>query len=67
MNDEIVECTSGSTTGTVAGELFCLEVLFLDYSGHRNPLLAYKANSDPDTMYLHQAMKETDAPNSWTL
>jgi hypothetical protein len=62
MNAEIVECTSGSTTGTVAGELFCLEALFPDYSGHSDPLLAYKANSDPDTMYLHQAMKETDAP-----
>mmetsp|Transcript_28700 Transcript_28700/g.41073 ORF Transcript_28700/g.41073 Transcript_28700/m.41073 type:complete len:760 (+) Transcript_28700:1583-3862(+) len=26
-----------------------------------NPLLAYKATSDPDTMYLWQAMKEPDA------
>ena len=25
-----------------------------------HPLLAYKATSDPDTMYLHQAMKEPD-------
>jgi hypothetical protein len=63
MNAEIVECTWGSTTGTVASELFCLETLFPDYSGHSNPLLAYKASSDPDTMYLHQAMKETDAPH----
>ncbi len=33
------------------GELFCLEALFPD-------ALAYAASNDPDTMYLHQAMKE---------
>ena len=26
----------------------------------QNPLLAYKAHADPDTMYLHQALKEPD-------
>jgi len=35
------------------GELFCLEALFPD-------ALAYTASKDPDTMYLHQAMKEPD-------
>ncbi len=35
------------------GELFCLEALFMD-------ALAYAASRDPDTMYLHQAMKEPD-------
>jgi hypothetical protein len=25
-----------------------------------NPLVAFKATSDPDTMYLHEAMKEPD-------
>ncbi len=35
------------------GELFCLEALFPD-------ALAYAASKDPDTMYLHQAMKEPD-------
>ena len=35
------------------GELFCLEALFPD-------ALAYAALRDPDTMYLHQAMKEPD-------
>jgi len=33
------------------GELFCLEALFLD-------ALAYAAPKDPETMYMHQAMKE---------
>jgi len=32
-------------------ELFCLEALFPD-------AIAYAASRDPDTMYLHQAMKE---------
>jgi len=63
MNAKIVECTSGTTTGTAADKLFCLEALFPEYSVHSsNPLLAYKANSDPDTIYLHQSMNETDAP-----
>ncbi len=35
------------------GELFCLKALFPD-------VLAYAASRDPDTMYLHQAMKEPD-------
>jgi len=35
------------------GELCCLEALFPD-------ALAYVASKDPDTMYLHQAMKEPD-------
>ncbi len=35
------------------GELFCLEALFLD-------ALVYAASKDPDTMYMHQVMKEPD-------
>ncbi len=35
------------------GELFCLEALFPN-------ALAYMALKDPDTMYMHQAMKEPD-------
>ncbi len=33
------------------GELFCIEVLFPD-------AITFAASKDPDTMYLHQAMKE---------
>ena len=25
-----------------------------------NPLLAFKANADPDTMYMHEALKDPD-------
>ena len=35
------------------GELFCLEALFPD-------ALAYAMSKDPDTMYMHQVMKEPD-------
>jgi hypothetical protein len=28
-----------------------------------NPLMAYKATSDPGTMYLHEAIKKPDADN----
>ena len=31
-----------------------------DRWSYRDPLLAYKAVSDPDTLYYHQAMKEED-------
>jgi hypothetical protein len=30
---------------------------------HRDPLLAFKASTDPDTMYMHEAMKEPDSAN----
>ena len=49
----------------VDGEIFCLQVLFpehrLDADQGRDPLMAFKATSDPDTMYHHEAMKEPDA------
>jgi len=35
------------------GELFCIEVLYLD-------AVAFATSRDPDTMYLHQAMKEPE-------
>jgi hypothetical protein len=30
---------------------------------HRDPLLAFKASTDPDTMYMHEAMREPDSAN----
>ncbi len=39
------------TSPDCEGELFCLKALFPD-------VLVYAAYKDPDTMYLHQAMKE---------
>ncbi len=45
------ELTHASTD--YEGELFCLKALFPD-------ALVYAASKDPDTMYLHQAIKEPD-------
>ena len=45
------------------GEIFCLSVLSGNDSkteGDDNPILAYKASTDPDTMYRHEAMREPD-------
>ena len=41
-------------------ELFSLESLFPDPE-EEHTLLACKAYADPDTMYMHEAMKEPDA------
>ena len=41
-------------------ELFSLESLFPDPE-EEHTLLAYKASADPDTMYMHKAMKEPGA------
>jgi hypothetical protein len=47
--------------GDVEGEIFFYKALFPD-SGLDNsdPLMIYKATTDPDTMYMHQAMREPD-------
>lgn len=47
---------------TQVDEIFCLQSLFpdTDAKGEEDPLLAYKANADPDTMYMHEAMREPD-------
>jgi hypothetical protein len=57
MTAEIEELTS---TGVV-GEVFSYQAMFPDDRlEHDDPLLVYKATSDPDTLYYHQAMKEPD-------
>lgn len=57
MMTEIVE----STQSDVTGELFASQAMFPDHEhDHIDPFLAYKAVSDPDTLYYHQAMKEPD-------
>ncbi len=48
------------TKHDVEGEIFCLEAMFPSREEIEHPLMAYKATSDPDTMYLHEAMKEPD-------
>ena len=63
MQTEISQCTKHD----IEGELLSLEAQFPDHDKQHqqianidNPLLAFKATSDPDTMYLHEAMREKD-------
>ena len=56
-----------TTSHDITGEIMCLEALFPDHKQQLqlmkmddDPLYAFKAVADPDTMYLHQAMKEED-------
>jgi hypothetical protein len=47
----------------IEGELFSFQAMFSqddDSLMQDNELLAYKAKADPDTMYLHEALKEPD-------
>ena len=50
------------TNHDVGGEIFCLSEMFLkeDPIGKEDPLLAYKASSNPDTLYMHESMKDSD-------
>ena len=55
------------TQENIPGEIFCNETLFPDSSIGKDdllmqldPMYAFKATSDPDSMYLHQAMREPD-------
>ena len=47
--------------------MFCYMTLYPDADDHQegghDPLYAYKASTDPDTLYLHEAMKAEDLPN----
>ncbi|GFH52929.1 hypothetical protein CTEN210_09405 [Chaetoceros tenuissimus] len=57
MLTEISEVTKDD----IEGEIFCLSALFPDREDtEENPLLAFKANADPDTLYHHEAMKQPD-------
>lgn len=50
-----------SNGSKIEGEIFCLEAMFPDGNiGNEHPLHAYKSTVDPNTMYLHKAMKEPD-------
>jgi hypothetical protein len=43
-------------SGEIEGEMVCLLATHPDED--KNPLLACKASVDPDTMHVHEAMKE---------
>ena len=50
------------TVNDIEGEIFCFEALFPNYAGkpELDPLQVFKATSDPDTMYMHEAMEQPD-------
>jgi hypothetical protein len=51
----------GWTSTDVTGEIFGYQAMFPDDQlDHNDPLLVYKAVSDSNTLYYHQAMKEPD-------
>ena len=57
MMAELVE----NTQADVPGEIFAHQATSPDQEhDHIDPFLAYKAVSDPDTLYYHQAMREPD-------
>ena len=62
---EVMKAETACANAKIPGELFCLYALFPHGAQNEhhsnNPLAAFKATaSDPDTMYLHEAMREPD-------
>ena len=49
-----------NTPSQVPGEIFCMEAIeSCDTNEYDNPMIC-KATTDPDTMYMHEAMREHD-------
>ena len=66
VQDTIIE-NERETGGKITGEIFSMSELFPEDGTQergknygKDPLSAYKATSDPDTLYHHKAMKEYD-------
>ena len=47
---------------TIPGEIFAMQSIYPDYDDYINdhPIFTFKAASDPNTMYYHEAMKMPD-------
>jgi hypothetical protein len=45
-------------TQDIEGKIFCLTAVYPITDMDEDPLMAYKASADPDTMYIHKAIKE---------
>ena len=59
INKEII----ANTKDDVEGEICCLAAMCPSgdpETSNNNPLLAFKASTDPDTMHMHEAMKQDD-------
>jgi hypothetical protein len=50
----------GTTGNQVEWELLCNKAMFSDAETERDVLYTFKTTADPDTMYLHQAVKAPD-------
>ena len=55
-----VMCTELSKQEDVPGEIFSMQAMFPDDPESMGPIMAFKAKVDPDTLYLHEAMKQPD-------
>ena len=49
-----------NTNKGIEGEIFSLNAMYPGMRENEHPLIAMKATSDPDTMHMHQAMKQPD-------
>ena len=57
MLTEVAACTKHN----IEGEILCLEAMYRNgTAGYENPLMVFKANADPDTMYHHESMRGLD-------
>ena len=61
----IVKENQTRTITEAQGEIFCYQAMFPenfsdknDNISHLNPLMAYKAKTEPDSMYLHETMHQ---------
>jgi hypothetical protein len=57
---EAVAAEVKDASGEIEGEIFCLAAMHPVRDEDENPLLACKASTDPDTVHMHEAMKEPD-------
>ena len=71
--NQMMDENKARTKNEIQGEIFYYAALYrIDTEGKKDvlpsmhPLMASKATSDPDPMYLHQAMKEPDRANFLT-
>jgi hypothetical protein len=63
IQEAMVTEISKRTAHGIEGEIFCLETICPEETAcetNSNPLQVFKASTDPDTMYMHEAMREPD-------
>ena len=56
----ITQETRICTRNGIEGEIFSISAMFPEIEMEKNLLMVMKATSDPDTMYMHEAMREPD-------